>query len=61
MEQIDRKMYAALIGRIDKTLNFMEECLRHLRCDWNSMNQAAKQLREALLEAKEMYLDAEDE
>ena len=61
MEQIHRKMYATLVGRIDTTLNFMEECLLHLSCDWNTMNQAAKQLRDALLEAEEIYLDAEDE
>ena len=33
----------------------------HQDCDWKTMNQAAKQLRDALLEAEEMYLDAEDE
>ena len=61
MEQIYRKMYATLVGRIDTTLNFMEESLLHRNCDWESMNQAAKQLRVALLEAEEIYLDAEDE
>ncbi|MBD5149670.1 MAG: hypothetical protein HDT18_04715 [Oscillibacter sp.] len=61
MEQIYRKMYATLAGRIDTTLNFMEECLLHQNCDWKNMNQAAKKLKDALLEAEEMYLDAEDE
>ena len=51
MEQIYQEMYATLVGRLDTTLNFMEDCLLHLSCDWNSMNQAAKQLRGALLEA----------
>lgn len=61
MDQIYRKMYATLAGRIDTTLNFMEECLLHQNCDWGTMNQAAKQLRDALLEAEETYLAAEDE
>ena len=46
---------------MDTTLSFMENCLLRQQCDWEAMNQAAKQLRDALLEAEEMYLDAEDE
>lgn len=61
MEALYQKMYATLVGRVDTTVEFMEESLLGGQCSWESMNQAAKQLRDALLEAEETYLAAEDE
>ena len=38
----------------------MADCLLHNSCDWEHTRQAADQLKAALLEAEDMYLDAEE-
>ena len=61
MKNIYRKMYATLAGRVDTVLNFMEERMMQQRCDWDAMHYAEECLRKALLEAEDMYLDADEE
>ncbi len=60
MDTIYRKLYATLVGHVDRTVEYMEECMVNGKCGWENWNQAAKNLRNALLEVEDMYLDAED-
>jgi hypothetical protein len=60
MKPLYQKMYATLVGRVDATVEFMEESMLRGQCDWNTMGQAAKRLREALLETEEIFM-SEDE
>ena len=60
MKPLYQKMYATLVGRVDATVEFMEESMLRGQCDGNTMGQAAKRLREALLETEKIFM-SEDE
>lgn len=60
MENIYRRMYATLVGRVDTVLDFMEERMIQQSCDRDAMQYAEECLRKALLEAEDMYLDADE-
>lgn len=55
------KLYAALVGRVDDTITYLEEMTRQKTFDWSHTMQATEMLKTALLEAEEQYIAAEEE
>lgn len=61
MEPIYKKMYAIVVGGADDTIQFLANHLLHGRSGPEICTQAAQMLKDALLKAEDLYLDAEDE
>lgn len=51
-----QKMYATLVGRVDKALTQLEESMKEDSCDRFQIQSAAEILKTALLETEEMFV-----
>ena len=60
MEIIWKKMYATLVGRVDRAITYAEHTLQIDQCDQEHVEKICGMLRDALLEVEAMYTDAED-
>lgn len=61
MSETIKKMYATLAGRVDTAISDLANTALLGPCDKEHVLKIAENLRQALLEAEEMYLDAEEE
>lgn len=61
MLELYKKMYATLAGRIDTSIDGLVNIAMVGPCDREHVLKIAEDLRRALLEAEDMYLDAEEE
>lgn len=61
MEINYQKLYAYLAGQVDDTLQMIAGELTGGKCDRDSLCAVGESLKNALLTAEDMYLDAEDE
>ena len=55
-----QKLYAFLVGQVDDTIQVICENLMAGRHGFHELNAVGKKLRDALLTAEDMYLDAEE-
>ena len=55
-----QKLYAYLTGQIDQTLQQIAGDLISGEPGWKELNAVGEKLKNALLTAEEMYLDAEE-
>lgn len=58
MNQTLKKMYATLVGRVDTAVSDLAGLALLGPCDQEHVLKIAEDLRQALLEAEELYLDA---
>ena len=61
MLKLYKKMYATLAGRMDAAVSELAGIASHEVCDRQRVLVVAENLRQALLEAEDMYLDAEED
>lgn len=61
MLELNKKMYATLAGCIDKSIDELEGAASQEVCDKQRILEIVGRLRLALLEAEDMYLDAEED
>ena len=55
-----QKLYAYLTGQIDQTLQQIAGDLISGESGWKELNAVGEKLKNAMLTAEEMYLDAEE-
>lgn len=58
MTELYQKMYAILAGRADDAISALEDIAAREPWDAQSVLSVAEELRQALLEAEELYLNA---
>ncbi len=58
MLELYQKMYAILAGRADDAISALEDIAAREPWDAQSVLSVAEELRQALLEAEELYLNA---
>lgn len=56
-----KKMYAAVVYQADSILQELADTLANPDCGWDELNEFGERLKQALLDAEEIYLSAEDE
>ena len=61
MLELYKQMYATLAGRVDTSISDLAKIAMLGPCDREHVLKIAEDLRQALLEAEDMYLDAEEE
>lgn len=61
MLELYKKMYATLVGRVDTSISDLVNTAMLGPCDREHVLKIAENLRQALQEAEDMYLDAEEE
>ncbi len=61
MLELYKKMYATLVGRVDTSISDLVNAAMLGPCDREQVLKIAENLRQALQEAEDMYLDAEEE
>lgn len=61
MNDLYRKLYATLAGRIDTAITCLEDMIDQRTFDWARTIQVKELLQTALLEAEDIYVSAEDE
>lgn len=54
-------MYATLVGRVDQSINNLINIAIQGPCGREQVLKAAEELRQALMEAEDMYLDGTEE
>ena len=62
MTELDlyKRLYSKVVGDTDKILQEITEVLVSQNCGWKELNDFYNKLRQALLDAEEIYMDAED-
>lgn len=61
MLELYKKMYATLVGRVDPSINDLINIAIQGPCGREQVLKAAEELRQALMEAEDMYLDGTEE
>lgn len=57
MLELYKKMYATLVGRVDQSISDLLNIAIQGPCGRDQILKAAEELRQALAEAEDMYLD----
>ena len=60
MLELYKKMYATLVGRVDTSISDLVNAAMLGPCDRERVLKIAEDLRRALLEAEDMFLEAEE-
>lgn len=60
MSELYKKMYASLVGDVDDTIQYIGNAILLGDCGKAEMTAVGNMLKEALLKAEDMYLDAEE-
>lgn len=60
MSELYQKMYAAVVGEVDDTLQIICQAVADREYTVEKLNEIGEKLRNALLKAEDMYLDAEE-
>ncbi len=53
-------LYATLVGRVDTVLAFLDRMIEDKNFDWVHILQVRRMLQDALMEAEERYIEAEE-
>lgn len=61
MSELYKKMYATVVGEVDDTLQIICVAITKQEYTFEKMNEIGEKLRNALLTAEDMYLDADEE
>ena len=61
MLELYKKMYATLVGSVDRSISDLLNIAIQGPCDREHVLKAAEELRQALMEAEDMYLDGTEE
>ena len=61
MSSMYKKMYATLVGRVDTAICELVNTALLGPCDQEHVLKTAEDLRQALAEAEDLYLDAEND
>ena len=59
--ELYKKMYATVVHQADNILQELAETLKDQDCGWKELNKFGEKLKQALLDAEEIYISAEDE
>ena len=59
--ELYKKMYATVVGQVDNTIQMIGESVLGGDCGREKLIEVGEKLKAALMEAEEMYLDAEEE
>ena len=59
-QNLYQKLYATLVGRVDANISELADIASQEPCDRQRVLAVTESLRQALLEAEDMYLDADD-
>ena len=60
MSELYKKMYASLVGDVDDTIQYIGNTILLGDCGKMEMTAVGNMLKEALLKAEDMYLNAEE-
>lgn len=62
MTELDlyKKMYSTLVAQADQILQELASTLTSQNCGWKELNLFGTKLKQALLDAEEIYLYADD-
>lgn len=55
------KIYATLVGRVDNAITVLERMTEQQTFDWFHIAQVTELLKNALLEAEEAYIEADEQ
>ena len=61
MLKLYKKMYATLVGVVDRAITELVNIVLNKNCDKEEILKVAHNLQQALQDVEEMYLEAEDE
>ena len=61
MSELYKKMYATVVGEVDDTLQIICAAITNQEYTLEKMNEIGEKLRNALLTAEDMYLDADED
>ena len=59
-QDLHKTLYATLVGRVDTSISELADIASQDPCDRQRVLAVAESLRQALLEAEDMYLDADE-
>lgn len=59
--ELYKKMYATVVYQVDDVLQELSVTLADQDCGWKELNDFGERLKQALLDAEEIYISAEDE
>lgn len=60
MSSMYKKLYATLVGRVDNAITILERMAEQQTFDWFHVAQVTELLKNALLEAEEAYIEADE-
>lgn len=61
MLNLYKKMYASVVGNVDDTIAYIAKLLSKEKCGKEELVEVGKRLKEALLEAEDMYIESDGE
>lgn len=60
MSSMYKKLYATLVGRVDNAITILERMAEQQTFDWFHVAKVTELLKNALLEAEEAYIEADE-
>lgn len=61
MSELYKKMYATVVGEVDETIQLIAKAILDHEYGFEMMSEIGQKLKKALLDAEDMYLDAEED
>lgn len=61
MSELYKKMYATVVGEVDDTIQLIAKAILDHEYGFEKMSEIGEKLKRALLDAEDMYLDAEED